>query len=133
MDELIFPVLLAHFAGDYWLQTKNMALNKSKKGVRGILTCCLHSLVYTACFCAFLRTPDPWLAVLIFLSHYPLDRWSLAEKWLKLINGRNVMGAFLSRDKYREIDLSFSCIVYAVTDNSMHLFLIWLIIKFISF
>src|SRR3989339_1612782 len=133
MNELIFPVILAHCAGDYWLQTKNMALTKSKKGLRGALVCYLHSLIYAACFSLFLWTINPWLIALVFLSHYPLDRWSLAEKWLKLINGRNVMGAFLSRDKYREIDLSFSCIVYAVTDNSMHLFLIWLIIKFISF
>jgi len=45
-----------------------------------------------------------------------------------MIRGRDFVQAFLSQEKYREIDLSFSCLVYAVVDNTMHLILLWFIV-----
>lgn len=120
-------IVLGHLVGDYLLQSRNMALRKSERGCAGYLWCFLHCLIYTASVCLFLWTADPLVITLVFLSHFPLDRWSLASQWLKLIRGRDFVKAFQSQDKYREIDLSFSCLVYAVVDNTLHLILLWLI------
>jgi hypothetical protein len=34
---------------------------------------------------------------------------------------------FFSTDQLREVQLSFSCLTYAVADNTMHALLLWLI------
>ena len=39
----------------------------------------------------------------------------------------NVLGAEL----YREFDVAFTSLVYAVVDNTMHLICLWLVIKFV--
>jgi len=124
-------IILGHLVGDYLLQSKAMALEKSAKGFNGILWCTLHSLIYTASVCLFLWTLNPLIIGLVFLSHWPIDRWSLASKWLKLIRGRNFVEAFNSREEYRDIDLAFSCLVYVVVDNTMHLILLWLIVEWL--
>lgn len=122
-------ILLGHLVGDYLLQSKKMALLKSEKGARGYLWCLVHSLIYTASVCFFLWTANPVIILLVFLSHYPIDRWSLASKWLNLIGGRDFMKAYESNEKYREIDISFSAIVYTVVDNTFHLLLLWGIVN----
>jgi hypothetical protein len=131
-------IVLGHLAGDYLLQNKSMALKKSEKGWAGLGWCTLHCLIYTACICLFLWTVNPFhvafsplLVLLVFLTHWPLDRWSLGSKWLKLIRGRDFIKAFESKDKYREIDVSFSCLVYAVVDNSLHLILLWFVVSWL--
>lgn len=127
----MFEVLLGHLIGDYLLQSRNMALIKSKKTWRGLGWCVFHCLVYTASVCLFLWTAKPLIVVLVFLSHFPIDRWSSAAAWLKIVHGRDIMAAYKSQDKYREIDISFSCLVYAVVDSTMHLVLLWLIVKWV--
>ena len=122
-------VLLGHLVGDYLLQSKSMALGKSEKGWKGIGWCGIHCLIYTASVCLFLWTADPLIFILVFLSHWPIDRWSLASWWLKLIRGRSIVAAYYSKDEFRDVDLSFSVLVYTVADNTMHLILLWLIIK----
>lgn len=124
-------IVLGHLAGDYLFQSKTMALRKSEKGLNGILWCTFHCLVYTFSVSVFLWTINPLIIGLIFLSHWPLDRWSLASKWLKLIHGRDFTKAYRSTEKYHEIDLAFSCLVYAVVDNTMHLILLWFIVKWL--
>ncbi len=57
------------------------------------------------------------------MSHFPIDRWSLAGKWLQLIKGRDFFAAYHSKAEFHEIDLSFSTIVYVVVDNTFHLLL----------
>lgn len=132
-------IVLGHLAGDYLFQSKQMALRKSEKGWHGIMWCTLHCLIYTVCICLFLWAAtsfavafNPLLMALIFLSHYPIDRWSWGSKWLKMIRGRDFIKAFNSKEKYREIDLSFSCLVYAAVDNTLHLILLWLIIGWLT-
>ena len=73
----------------------------------------------------FFWSLEPVIILLVFLSHFPLDRWSLASKWLKLIRGRDFIQAYLKKEGPWEIDLSFACLVYAVVDNTMHLILLW--------
>ncbi len=129
MEKLFIAMALGHFAGDYLLQSRNMALSKSAAGLRGHFWCSLHCLLYAAAVALFAWRADPLFLSLVFLSHWPIDRWSLASAWLKLIRGRDLMAAHASRDEYREIDIGFSCFVYAVADNTMHLGLFWLIAR----
>jgi len=124
-------ILLGHLVGDYLLQSKKMALIKSAPGLNAFLWCLLHSLLYTFSICLFTGTLDPLKISLIFLSHFPIDRWSLASKWLNLIKGRNFLTTYQTKDKYWEIDLSFSAIVYVIVDNTMHILLMAAIFKYL--
>ena len=127
MDNLFIKILLGHLVGDFLLQSREMAIRKTEKNWVGFIWCFVHSLIYTLTICFFLQTINPLIIFLIFISHFPIDRWSLANKWLKLIRGRDFFSAYHSKEKYHEIDLIFSCIVYAVADNTIHLILLYLI------
>jgi len=129
--DIFAKIVLGHLVGDYLLQSRRMALEKSKNNWQGIAWCTAHSLIYTASVCLFLWTLNPLIIILVFLSHWPFDHWSLGSKWLKLIYGRDFIKAFHSKEKYRDIDLVFSCIVYTVVDNTIHILLIWLITKWL--
>lgn len=129
MEDVFAKILFAHLFGDYLLQTRNMALLKSEKSWRGFNWCTVHCLVYTVCFAIFFWTVNPLFLALVFLSHWPIDRWSLGQKWLDLIRGRNLMIALNSKGAYREAEILFAGLVYTVVDNTMHLFLLWIGIK----
>jgi len=118
-------IILGHLVGDYLLQNKAMMLNKSKKGVKGALWCTLHCAIYTAVVCLFLWTANPWIILAVFLSHWPIDRWSLAVKWMQLIKSRDPHETYFSK----EIDAAFYAIVYVAIDNTAHILLIWLAAK----
>lgn len=129
--EMFIRAALGHLVGDYMLQGRKAALEKSKKGLPGFAWCTLHSLIYTASVCLFLWTLNPLIIILVFFSHWPIDRWSLASWWLKLIGGRDFMDAYKSKEEYWEIDLSFSCLVYTIVDNTMHILLLFAIVKWL--
>ncbi len=131
MADLFARIILGHLAGDYLLQSKSMALQKASGGARGFWWCTLHCLIYAVVVCLFLWTANPLIGALVFLSHWPIDRWSLASHWLKMIKGRDFIAAHLSQEKFKEVDLVFSCLVYVVVDNTLHLILLWLITKLI--
>lgn len=71
--------LLCHLAGDYFLQSDWMALNKNKQTV----PCLAHVLLYTLPF--FLLTTNPLALFLIAFTHFIFDRWSLVKYaiWVK--------------------------------------------------
>lgn len=96
-------------------------------------------LFYTAAVCLFtVSTISGWgWALLVFLSHYPIDRWSLADKWLDFIDGRSLR-EFLSaghRDlggntpneqaNYGILRGGFTAVVYTAADSTMHLCLMY--------
>lgn len=122
-------ILLGHLVADYLLQPEKMAVQKSAKGIKGLLICVLHCLIYTATICAFTSTVQPLMIGLIFLSHFPIDRWSLASHWLKLIKGRDFISVYQTKPQYHEIGLPFATLVYAVVDNTWHLLLLALIFQ----
>jgi hypothetical protein len=152
-------ILLGHFVGDYLLQNEWMALNKSRESswAPGLV----HACLYTLSICMF--TWDwrlSWILV-VFISHWPVDKWSLAEVWLKLINGRTLTGFMKNghedlhalpkfnfentqqeleyykelphqKENYRILRGSFHALVYAVTDNTIHILLMvggWYLLK----
>ncbi len=113
-------MVLGHLVGDYLFQSKDMALVKSKSGLGGFLACTFHCCLYTLIICVFIWRFD-WLVPLVFLSHWPIDRWSLGGKWLRMIRGRDFLKAVDG------VDVGFSCFVYAMVDNTLHLLLLRLI------
>lgn len=157
---LMFWVLVGHFVGDYLLQTKTMALTKTQR----LDTCLAHCLLYTLAVtitasiaisaCGPLVHPvraTLCMLAMVFLSHFPIDRWSLADKYLKLIHGRQLdevykelppvqllkvaygaardlpPGTTNMADKAYVVDVatrqSFTALVYAVVDNTLHFLL----------
>ncbi|OGF28534.1 hypothetical protein A2331_03160 [Candidatus Falkowbacteria bacterium RIFOXYB2_FULL_34_18] len=128
MDAIFFKLFLGHLLGDYGLQPKKMAYLKSDSGWKGFWVCTLHSLIYTLCIALFVWRFDLMFLSLIFLTHWPIDRYSLASKWLDLIKGRTFMEAYGSKDPFREFDVGFTCIVYERVDMMFHFILMYLII-----
>jgi hypothetical protein len=123
----MWKVLFGHLVGDYLLQSQKMAIKKSEKGLSGLSWCIFHCLIYTLSVCLVTWRADWQFVLIIFLSHFPIDRWSLGTKWLHLIGGRDIMAALKSTSPYREIEIGFACLVYAIVDNTMHLILLWII------
>jgi hypothetical protein len=115
-------IVIGHLVGDYVLQNAAMMSNKSTAGKKGIMWCTVHCLVYTAIMCLFLWTASLLMIAAIFLSHWPIDRWSLAAKWMKLIKGRDPQIVYTQK----EFDAAFYAVVYTATDNTMHILLLWL-------
>jgi len=135
MEDLFARIVLGHLVADYLLQPMEMAIHKTDRTWYGFNCCLVHCLIYTAVVCLFLWTMNPLIAGLVFLSHFPIDRYSLATFWLKMIGGRDILTEFkstIAENPYREIGLPFSCFVYAVADNTMHLVLLWWITRLMT-
>lgn len=128
---MFLKAVLGHFVADYLAQPQKMALKKGQKGTGGLGWCVGHCFIYTLCVCAFCTRWDLAFVVLVFASHFLIDRWSLASKWLKLIRGRDFMVVYENKEKYWEIALSFSCLVYERTDMIMHFVLLWGIVNWV--
>jgi len=118
MENVFAAVIMGHLVGDYLLQPKAMALRKSEKSWTGFAICLIHCIIYTWILALFLWTTNSYVILSIFVIHFGIDRWSLASVWLKFIHGRNFVDAYTRND---QIDLAFSCLVYAVVDNTMHI------------
>ena len=144
---LFIYLIFGHLAGDYLFQNKKMALRKGLTSKYGHVWCFIHTLIYTASIFIFV-TGLPWflnyvtvvfhgtpvfevihLAIWFYIfnaiAHYVMDKWSLGQKWLDAIRGRNLMEAFVTKDEYREFAIIFAAIVYVVVDNGIHLMMMW--------
>ena len=124
MSEIIIFAFLGHLIGDYLLQSKAMALNKFEKGRYGALLCTLHVFLYTLAVCAMVAMIHPlsaWFAIVVFIPHWLIDRYSFASWWLKLIKGRTFDAVFPDIMNQKEVfGAAFAAIVYTVTDNTFH-------------
>jgi len=128
MEDIYVRMFLGHLTGDFLLQSRAMALGKSEKGVNGYQWCTIHCIIYTIAVCVFLWTYNPLIIGLVFLSHWPIDRWSLTTYWLRVIRGRDLISAYFT--KYKEYDVAFASIVYTVADNTLHLIALWAITRY---
>jgi hypothetical protein len=129
---MFLGLLFGHIVGDYWLQRQWEAVEKGAKGWRGLFVCFLHCVCYSSVVLAFLAAtgykPHEWLrfgwltiGTVVFWTHFPIDRWSLAKHvcgWL----GRTI-------DETSVVNTVFACIVYTVIDNSAHLMLMYFALK----
>lgn len=132
MSDIFAELVLGHLIGDYLLQPLWMAVGKS----RSSWICALHCLIYTGAVGLMTCSSGSslWWLVFIFASHYPIDRWNLAEHWLRLIQGRT-MADYLKRDEWIGASVAdknihivvggFTAYVYAVTDNALHLIIMY--------
>jgi hypothetical protein len=124
-------LILGHLVGDYVFQNSWMAMNKSGSSFK----CFIHCLIYTAsvCLCTF-DFRISWI-VLVFLSHYFIDRYSLADKWLYffksrslkdfLANGKKNIPTGVDEFNYWALRSGFTTFVYIATDNTFHLILMY--------
>jgi hypothetical protein len=146
--ELFINVLIGHCIGDYWLQNTWMAKTKSKPGIDGRMACTLHVSLYSWAVCCALcfgvSAMGWWKAVLIyaliFIPHWLIDRYSLAGKWMELKNGvhpwkvweldavHHPYVLYEGNVIQKTWDVAFTAFVYIVSDNSLHLLCLWLLI-----
>jgi hypothetical protein len=130
-----FELLLGHLTGDYLLQNEFLALNKSKNTWTGWLAAIIHCLLYTFAVCLFMWKFDLMWICIVWLSHFPIDKFALAEKYMHYIKGKG-MKDFVKKDdvhyvdkipinRYDLLEGGFTSIVYTLTDNTMHLLLMW--------
>ena len=137
----MFELLLGHLVGDYLLQNEWMAMNKSKNTWIGWLSATIHCILYTLAVCLFMQNFDPIWFVVVFLSHFPIDKFSLAEKYMHYIKGKG-MKDYVLKDKWMDdltyapkpqfnlnrydmLEGGFTSIVYTITDNTIHLVLMY--------
>jgi hypothetical protein len=130
-----FELLLGHLTGDYLLQNEFLALNKSKNTWTGWLAAIIHCLLYTFAVCLFMWKFDLMWICIVWLPHFPIDKFALAEKYMHYIKGKG-MKDFVKKDdvhyvdkvpinRYDLLEGGFTSIVYTLTDNTMHLLLMW--------
>lgn len=128
-------LLLGHLVGDYLLQNKWMAMNKSASTWKALVHCTIYSEAIMIFTYTFFNRHLIW-GLLVFLSHFPIDRWGLADKWLDLINGRSLRDYIYNGrknipvspdlgDNYHALRGGFTALVYAVADNTMHMVIMY--------
>ena len=107
-----------------------MATNKSCNNLVGWLAATVHCIIYTLAVCLIMWNFDPIWILVVFLSHFPIDKFSLGLWYVKYIKG-NPINKYLddgSRHLTRREDIiegGIMSIIYVVTDNTMHLLLMW--------
>jgi hypothetical protein len=135
MENLFINILLGHLIGDYLLQPKKMAIKKSESGYIGLWWSLVHCFIYTLSVSILLGNFSPFVLTIVFISHWPIDRYSLADKYLRLINGRDFKslikkyGQNESLNLAATIETSFACLVYLIVDNALHLLLMYYSLK----
>jgi len=118
-----FELLLGHLTGDYLLQTEFIALNKSKNTLYGWLAAIIHCILYTFAVCLFMWNFQFIWIVAVFCSHFFIDKFAFGKWYLKHIKGMEL-------DNHRgyysgNLHAGFTAVIYTITDNTMHLILMW--------
>lgn len=141
---MMFEMLLGHLCGDYLLQNEYLALNKSKNTFGGWLAAVTHCMLYTLSVCLFMWNFDLIWMVAVFFSHFFIDKFSLAEKYMHYLKGKGMRDYIIkiNNNTYNShtddnnigqdmLTGGFTAIVYTLTDNTMHLVLMYLAYKII--
>lgn len=115
MENLLIHAVFGHLIGDFFLQNKDMANSKYRPGLKGLLWCSTHVLVYTLTVGLFVGNFSPLFLLGVYIPHWIVDRWSLAYHWMRVI-GR---GDLLKSDNPQEA--SFGGIIYVTIDQTIHL------------
>ena len=142
-----FPwLLLGHFLGDFVFQNNWMALNKKEN----LYPCFVHCLIYS-CIVSLLLSQEItisfFLFLFIFISHYILDGTHLVDKWMKFYDIRSWDSSLpRAEDRYGKktyilwteypttkdtVMTSFGALLYVVIDNTLHLVMMTLGIKYL--
>lgn len=117
--------LILHLVGDYLFQNDWMALNKKKLTWNGELACQAHCIIYSLPF--FLI--GSWQAVIvIYLTHYAIDRSKFVEWFLAIRNGVFHTENF---GFSKERPFTISVWLYIIVDNSFHLICNYFALKYL--
>ena len=127
MNDLFARLVLGHVLGDYLFQTDRMAVLKNVKGLTGHIWCTIHVLIYSTCMCLFLWKASPLVFAIVFISHWPIDRWSLGLKWIEFYGSVSWRKVYSEKEEHWPIKLAFGAPVYIIVDNSMHMIIMWLV------
>jgi len=148
LGTLTVLVIFGHILGDYFFQPKKMAINKTSDW----MTCFEHCNIYTALMLGsvFLSSGSVGLTpaltgggiplllagFIIFSSHFLIDYYSLGQKWLNLIKGRNLLNDIMEHEGMPEVQAifaAFGAIVYVVVDNTLHIAIAVIVLKIFIF
>lgn len=121
-------ILLGHLIGDYLLQNNWMANNKSKHKGLGWFTCVVHCILYTLAVCVTTWTFTIEWVIWVFCTHFFIDKFALAEKYLKYIKGRSIQKFLVDEESqeyspHTSLRGSVVLFVYIAVDNTLHLIL----------
>ena len=119
-----FMLIMGHIMGDYILQPKAMAMGKDiTKNPLGtaLFWSITHSILYSYCVCIWLGQWSWPALVLIFITHWPIDAFSLGDRWLSVIQGRTIQQAAEDVGVGKDFNVAFTAVVYTVVDNWWHL------------
>lgn len=131
-------MLLGHLVGDYLLQTNFLALNKAKYTLTGWIAALVHCIIYTAAVCAIMGIFDWKWQLVVFLTHFPIDKFSLGELYMDKVKGyglKKFINDVNNAEPHKYINSTlgnnmllggFTAVVYAITDNTMHLLLMYI-------
>ena len=117
--------ILLHLFGDFIVQNDWMAMNKKKPGWLGVSACLIHTVLYALPFLLITN----WAAVLVIWStHFIIDRWKLIDYFIMLKNGEKDIKNF---GFSHERPFAISVWIYIFVDNTFHLIINYLAIKYI--
>jgi len=148
---MMIELFLGHLVGDYLLQNEHMTTNKSKNTWMGWVACTIHCILYTFAVCLLMQNFDLIWWVAVFCSHFFIDKFKLAEYYMRYVKGKGMrdyvwkdkvtpMGLTITKgdmdaraplNRYDVLEGGFTSLVYSVTDNTMHLLLMWCAYKYL--
>ena len=108
--------LIAHLVGDYLLQNDHLATKKTKCSVHASL----HAFIYSCCF--LWLAPSFLALVVIFTTHFFIDRFRLARYYIWLVNQMPKTYRLESAHGFQKSKpdwLAFWLLI--IVDNTMHL------------
>ena len=101
--------LLFHIMGDYVTQNNWMAQKKVLFTNEGWIACWIHAFVYSLPFMFIAPSYQSWLV--IFLTHFFIDKFRLAKYWIKLVN----------YGYYSDSPIWLSTWILIIVDNFFHI------------
>jgi len=84
-------IILAHFIGNHLLNNDYIILNRASFKPVGWRVCLIHSFIYTATMLLFTQALNPIFLASVFLIHFAVDKFNLAEIWLELSGNRSLI------------------------------------------
>jgi hypothetical protein len=132
-----FPwLLIGHFLGDFVFQNNWMALNKKHYLVPCLTHCTIYTLLVLLCLSNTLQI-HWWLFIAIFFSHIILDGTHFVDTWMKMYRIRSWDTCLVTWDtKLSTLDIIstiFGSLIYVVIDNTLHILMMMLFIRYMYF
>jgi hypothetical protein len=119
-------IILGHLVGDYLLQNQWMATNKKKDTVEGFFACLIHCTIWSLSVMFFGDIPFTFNTfTLVLFSHWILDWTYLASTYMWVVNIFNWRHVKNARLKMTDAKI----LQYAIVDNTLHLVILWGMIK----